>query len=204
MLRIPIIIERGVENFSAYVPDVSGCFSAGRSIDELRENIREAILLHLEGLQAEGEPIPTSYSLAEYIDISFTEGESEMYTQMGDLDPSIAYFAAMEPFYRKNENARDEARKQYDQETAEKHAIYFAQCQGSEERFSAIRKTGSDEEIEIAYETLLDEKAEAWRIFIIAVQPASEKQRKANKIADSELAEAGEKMKMRFFGKQEK
>lgn len=73
MLRIPIIIEQGTENYSAYVPDLPGCVSTGRSIDEVKANMQEAIRMHLEGMREDGEPIPTSYSLAEYIDISFPD-----------------------------------------------------------------------------------------------------------------------------------
>lgn len=70
MLRIPIIIEQGTQNYSAYVPDLPGCVATGRSIDEIKANMQEAIRMHLEGMIEDGEPIPTSYSLAEYIDIA--------------------------------------------------------------------------------------------------------------------------------------
>lgn len=69
MPRIPIIIEQGLENYSAYAPDLPGCVATGRSIDEIKTNMQEAIRMHLEGMIEDGEPIPTSYSLAEYIDI---------------------------------------------------------------------------------------------------------------------------------------
>jgi predicted RNase H-like HicB family nuclease len=69
MFKIPIIIERGTENYGAYVPDLPGCFTTGRSIDEVRANIQEAILLYLEDMQEVGEPIPTSYSAAEYVEV---------------------------------------------------------------------------------------------------------------------------------------
>ena len=60
-------------NYGAYVPDLPGCFSTGKSLDEVRANIQEAILLYLEDMQEAGEPIPTSYSLAEYVDIAFPD-----------------------------------------------------------------------------------------------------------------------------------
>lgn len=69
MFKIPIIIERGTENYGAYVPDLPGCFSTGKSVEEVRENIQEAILLYLEDMQEVGEPLPTSYSLAEYVEV---------------------------------------------------------------------------------------------------------------------------------------
>ena len=41
-------------------PALPGCYSQGDTIDEALENIREAILLCLEDLQAEDRPIPDS------------------------------------------------------------------------------------------------------------------------------------------------
>jgi predicted RNase H-like HicB family nuclease len=35
-----------------------GCFSNGKSLEETRKNIREAIRLHLESLLAHGQPVP--------------------------------------------------------------------------------------------------------------------------------------------------
>jgi predicted RNase H-like HicB family nuclease len=39
-------------------PALIGCFSQGDTIEEALENIREAILLCIEDMQAHGEPIP--------------------------------------------------------------------------------------------------------------------------------------------------
>ncbi len=40
------------------VPDLPGCFSAGDTLDDALTNAQEAILLHLEGLLDEGQPVP--------------------------------------------------------------------------------------------------------------------------------------------------
>ena len=56
-----VICERGgegEEDWGASVPDLPGCISTGRTLEETQLNIREAIQLHLEGLRAEGLPIP--------------------------------------------------------------------------------------------------------------------------------------------------
>jgi predicted RNase H-like HicB family nuclease len=53
-----IVIEKGDNNLSAYVPDLPGCITTGRTTEEIERNIREAIVLHLEGLREDGEPIP--------------------------------------------------------------------------------------------------------------------------------------------------
>ena len=61
MKEYVVIFERGAhgeENWGAYVPDLPGCISTGDTLEEVHRNIREAIQLHLDGLKAEGLPIP--------------------------------------------------------------------------------------------------------------------------------------------------
>lgn len=58
-MRYPVVVHH--EAGSAYgvtVPDLPGCFSAGETFDEALDKSIEAIQLHLEGLEAEGEAIP--------------------------------------------------------------------------------------------------------------------------------------------------
>jgi len=42
----------------ARVPDLDGCYSSGDTIDEAKENVKDAISLYLEDLKEEGKPIP--------------------------------------------------------------------------------------------------------------------------------------------------
>lgn len=56
--RYVVLIESGPRNFSAYVPDLPGCVSTGRTLAEVRRNIREAIAFHIEGTEADGETVP--------------------------------------------------------------------------------------------------------------------------------------------------
>lgn len=69
MHRFLIIIEPGSLNYSAYVPDLPGCIATGKTLDEVKRNMREAISMHLEGMLEDHESIPSSSSLAEYMDI---------------------------------------------------------------------------------------------------------------------------------------
>lgn len=57
-MKFLVIIEPTATGFSAHSPDLPGCASTGRTREEVEVNMREAIALHLEGLQAEGEHIP--------------------------------------------------------------------------------------------------------------------------------------------------
>ena len=57
-----IVIEKEAEDegYSAYSPGLPGCFSNGRTEEEAKRNIRDAIEQHLQSLLAHGQPIPQS------------------------------------------------------------------------------------------------------------------------------------------------
>lgn len=60
-----IVIEREAEGegYSAYSPTLPGCFSNGKTIEEAKRNIRDAIRQHVEALHAHGHPIPQNEKL---------------------------------------------------------------------------------------------------------------------------------------------
>jgi predicted RNase H-like HicB family nuclease len=68
IMRYVMIIEPGERNYSAYLPDLPGCVATGKTIEEVRQRMREAIELHLEGLREDGLPIPQPTSLADYVE----------------------------------------------------------------------------------------------------------------------------------------
>jgi len=55
-----IVIEKEPEDegYLAYSPQLPGCFSNGKTIEETKVNIREAIQQHIASLLAHGQPIP--------------------------------------------------------------------------------------------------------------------------------------------------
>ncbi|HJT26927.1 MAG TPA: type II toxin-antitoxin system HicB family antitoxin [Pyrinomonadaceae bacterium] len=67
-MRYAMIIETGQQNYSAYLPDLPGCVATGKTIEEVRERMREAIELHIAGMREDGLPIPAPTSLADYIE----------------------------------------------------------------------------------------------------------------------------------------
>lgn len=58
------IYEHDGDGWSVYVPDLPGCVSTGETREEAEAGIREAVALHLEGLQAEGLPVPGASTVA--------------------------------------------------------------------------------------------------------------------------------------------
>lgn len=67
-MRYAMIIEAGDQNYSAYLPDLPGCVATGRTLEEVRDRMREAIELHLTGMREDGLPIPQPTTLADYVD----------------------------------------------------------------------------------------------------------------------------------------
>jgi len=63
-----IEIEKLESNYSADVPDLPGCVATGATIEEIQQQIKEAIAFHLDGLAEEGLPIPQPTTLCEYIE----------------------------------------------------------------------------------------------------------------------------------------
>jgi len=67
-MRYAVVIEWGDHNYSAYVPDLPACIATGKTVEEVTQLIREAIAIHLEGLQEDGDPIPEPTTLCAYVD----------------------------------------------------------------------------------------------------------------------------------------
>ena len=67
-MRYAMIIETGERNYSADLPDLPGCVATGKTIEEVRRRMREAVDLHLTGLREDGLPIPEPTTLADYVE----------------------------------------------------------------------------------------------------------------------------------------
>ena len=57
-VKYAVIYERAPHNWAAYVPDLPGCITTGRTLDETKANIREAIEGHLDTLREFGRATP--------------------------------------------------------------------------------------------------------------------------------------------------
>ena len=65
-----VVFEQTDSNWSAYVPDLPGCITTGKSLEDTERDIREAIQGHIETLRQFGEPIPEPTSHAKLVNIS--------------------------------------------------------------------------------------------------------------------------------------
>lgn len=64
------VIEKADGNYSAYVPDLPGCVTTGRTIEETEANIRDAIVIHIEGMREDGREVPTPTTHVAELDIA--------------------------------------------------------------------------------------------------------------------------------------
>lgn len=69
-MKYAVVIENAGSNFSAFVPDLPGCVATGATVDEVEQQIREAMEFHLEGMREDGEEIPQPSSTVEYVEVA--------------------------------------------------------------------------------------------------------------------------------------
>ncbi len=67
-MKYLVVVEKAEGNFSAYVPDHPGCVATGMTPEDVQQNIREAVAMHLEGLREDGLPIPEPQAQAEFVE----------------------------------------------------------------------------------------------------------------------------------------
>lgn len=60
-----IVIEKEAEDegYCAHSPTLPGCFSNGKTIEDAKRNIRQAVQQHVESMLSHGQPIPQTDSV---------------------------------------------------------------------------------------------------------------------------------------------
>jgi predicted RNase H-like HicB family nuclease len=56
--KISVVIEKDKDGYFAYCPGLQGCYTQGDTYEEVLENIKDAIRLHIMDRLEEGEEIP--------------------------------------------------------------------------------------------------------------------------------------------------
>lgn len=69
-MQYAIVITALPRNYSAYVPDLPGCIATGKTLQQVRQNIREAMEMHLESMVSDGDPLPEHDSFGETVSLS--------------------------------------------------------------------------------------------------------------------------------------
>ncbi len=68
-MKYLIVYEKSNTGWGAYAPDLPGLGAAGRTLNEVKELIHEAVEFHLEGMRAHGDPFPAPSATTEYITV---------------------------------------------------------------------------------------------------------------------------------------
>ena len=61
-----LLREEPEGGYTVFVPALEGCISFGVTIENAKENAKEAIELYIESLAEDGEDIPTAEDFLEY------------------------------------------------------------------------------------------------------------------------------------------
>ncbi len=62
--KFSVVIEKDREGYFAFCPELQGCYTQGDTYEEVLENIKDAIRLHVDDRIASGEDIPQSESVS--------------------------------------------------------------------------------------------------------------------------------------------
>ncbi len=91
MAHYMVVIEKGGNNFSAYSPDVPGCITTGKTLEETLGNMEDALCFHLEGLYEDGDPLPEPRNPEDHIrDMDVAAGDLFTFIR---ADPDLRHFA---------------------------------------------------------------------------------------------------------------
>jgi len=64
-----IIIEKSKNGYGAYAPDVEGCISVGKTPEEAKKLLKEALELHIQSLMEDGSPVPEAKSQPDFAEV---------------------------------------------------------------------------------------------------------------------------------------
>ena len=62
--KFSVVIEKDADGYFASCPELQGCYTQGDTYEEVLENIKDAIRLHIEDRIESGEDIPQSESVS--------------------------------------------------------------------------------------------------------------------------------------------
>ena len=60
--RLSVVVEKDEDGYIAFCPELEGCYTQGDTYEEVMDNIKDAMKLHIEDRVASGEEV-TSFGL---------------------------------------------------------------------------------------------------------------------------------------------
>jgi predicted RNase H-like HicB family nuclease len=62
--KFSVVVEKDNDGYFAFCPELQGCYTQGDTYEEVLENIKDAIRLHIEDRIESGEDIPQAESIS--------------------------------------------------------------------------------------------------------------------------------------------
>jgi predicted RNase H-like HicB family nuclease len=70
MTEHPIVIEDAGSNFSAYVVGLDGCIATAQTVEEVENNLRDAIGFHVEGMRLHGGQLASRMPIVKTLQVA--------------------------------------------------------------------------------------------------------------------------------------
>ncbi len=68
-MKYTVIVEKGESSYGAFVPDLPGCVVVGEDREQALRLLKEAVAFHIEGLLAEGLPVPGPHCDVTHVEV---------------------------------------------------------------------------------------------------------------------------------------
>ncbi len=62
--KFSVVVEKDIDGYFAFCPELQGCYTQGDTYEEVLENIKDAIRLHIKDRIESGEDIPQAESIS--------------------------------------------------------------------------------------------------------------------------------------------
>ena len=62
--KFSVVVEKDIDGYFALCPELQGCYTQGDTYEEVLDNIKDAIHLHVEDRLKSGEDIPQAESVS--------------------------------------------------------------------------------------------------------------------------------------------
>ena len=68
-MRYAAIYAKTGTGYSAHIPDLPGCIATGQTLEQTKRRMAEAVALHIQGMQEDGDPIPEPTTVADNVEV---------------------------------------------------------------------------------------------------------------------------------------
>ncbi len=62
--RLSVVVEKDEDGYIAFCPELDGCYTQGETYEEVMDNIKDAMRLHIEDRVASGEEVTSFESIS--------------------------------------------------------------------------------------------------------------------------------------------